>query len=67
MSEYITLIPLVIMLGGLTISVIRDNYIGKTQKRIMLAIIPLVALLLVQNCGDYICQTAYNQPADLQL
>ena len=62
MSEYIILIPLVIMLGGLTPSVIRDKYIGKRQKRIMLIIIASVALLLVQNCGDYVCQTAYLPP-----
>lgn len=45
------------MLAGLTPIVISDKYIGKTQKRIMLMIVASVALLLLQNCGDYICQT----------
>ena len=62
MSEYIALIPLVVMLAGLTPSVIMDKYIGKKQKRIMLTIIASVALLLVQNCGEYTCQMAYMPP-----
>lgn len=56
MKEYIVLIPLVVMLMGQAPIVILDKYIGKTQKKIMLLIIISVALLLVQNCGEYICQ-----------
>ena len=56
MKEYIVFIPLVVMLAGQTPIVIFDKYIGKTHKRIMLMIIASVALLLVQNFCDYICQ-----------
>ena len=62
MKEYIVFIPLIVMLAGLTPIVIFDKYIGKAQKRIMLIIIASVALLLVQNCGDYICQAKDVSP-----
>ena len=55
-TEYIVFIPLVIMLAGLTPIVMIDKFISKKQKRLLLIIIAFVALLLVQNCGDYICQ-----------
>ena len=56
MTEYITFIPLVIMLAGLTPIVLKDKYIGNKQRRIMLMIIAFVGLLLVQNWGDYVTQ-----------
>ena len=56
MTEYITFIPLVIMLAGLTPIVLKDKYIGNKQRKIMMIIIASVGLLLVQNCGDYVTQ-----------
>ena len=55
-TEYIVFIPLVIMLAGLTPIVMIDKFISKKQKRLLLIIIAFVALLLLKNCGDYICQ-----------
>ena len=55
-TEYIILIPLLIMLAGLNPIVLLDKYIGKKQRIIMETIIISVALLLVQNCGDYVTQ-----------
>ena len=42
MTEYITFIPLVIMLAGLTPIVLKDKYIGNKQRIIMMIIIASV-------------------------
>ncbi len=62
MTDYIIFIPLVIILAGLTPIVIIDKYIGKKEKHTMLCIIVSVALLLVQNVGDYALQLVYMPP-----
>ncbi len=62
MTNYIIFIPLVIILAGLTPIVIIDKYIGKKEKHTMLCIIVSVALLLVQNVGDYALQLVYMPP-----
>lgn len=61
-SEYIILMPLAIQLFGLTPVVLRDAYLNKKQKRIMLGIIGLITLLVIQNVSDYILQTSVSMP-----
>lgn len=60
MKDYIVFIPLAVMLAGLVPFLLIDKYISKKQKNIMMSIIAAIALLLVQNCGDYICQMQDN-------
>ena len=62
MTEYIILIPLGILVFGLTPIVARDSYLNKQQKRIMSWIIGLIFLLVIQNVADYILQTVINMP-----
>ena len=62
MTEYIILMPLGIMLFGLTPIVARDPYLNKRQKRTMLGIIALISLIVVQNVFDYILQTVIFFP-----
>ena len=56
MTEYIILMPLGILLFGLTPVVRRDPYLNKSQKNIMTGIIALISLVVVQNVADYILQ-----------
>ena len=46
-------IPYAVILLGLTLTVISDTYISKTQKKLMLAVLILTAVLIVQNVADY--------------
>lgn len=46
-------IPYAVILLGLTLTVIADTYISKTQKKLMLAVLILTAVLIVQNVADY--------------
>ena len=62
MTEYIILMPLLILVFGLTPIVARDSYLTKKQKRIMLWIIGLILVLLAQNVADYVLQTAVSMP-----
>ena len=62
MTDYIILIPLLILVFGLTPIVVRDSYLTKKQKRIMLWIISLIGVLIAQNVADYILQTAVSIP-----
>ena len=62
MTEYIILMPLLILVFGLTPIVIRDSDLNKKQKRIMLWIIGLIFVLLVQNVADYVLQTVVSMP-----
>lgn len=62
MTEYIILMPLAIMIFGLTPVVARDAYLNKKQRHLMLGIIGLIFLLVLQNVTDYILQTAVFMP-----
>ena len=62
MTEYIILIPLGILIFGLTPIVARDSYLNKQQKKIMTEIIGLIFLLVIQNVADYILQTVISMP-----
>ena len=62
MTEYIVLLPLLILVLGLTPIVARDSYLNKNQKYIMLWIIGLIGVLIVQNVADYVLQTAFSMP-----
>ena len=62
MTDYIILIPLLILVFGLTPIIVRDSYLNKQQKRIMTGIIGLILVLLAQNVADYILQTAVSMP-----
>ena len=54
MTDYIILMPLLILIFGLTPIVARDSYLNKNQKNIMLWIIGLIGVLIAQNvCGQY--------------
>ena len=57
MTEYIILMPLLILIFGLTPIVARDSYLNKNQKYIMLWIIGLIGVLIAQNVADYMLQT----------
>lgn len=56
MTEYIILMPLGILLLGLTPVVRLDPYLNKSQRNIMTGIIALISLVVVQNVADYILQ-----------
>ena len=62
MTEYLILIPLGILIFGLTPIVARDSYLNKQQKKIMTEIIGLIFLLVIQNVADYILQTVISMP-----
>lgn len=62
MIEYIILMPLVILIFFLTFVVARDTFLNKNQKRIMLGIVGLIAVLLIQNVVDYVMQSAVSLP-----
>ena len=62
MTDYIILIPLLILVFGLTPIVVRDSYLTKKQKRIMLWIISLIGVLIAQNVADYVLQTEVSMP-----
>ena len=62
MTEYIILMPLLILVFGLTPIVARDSYLNKNQKHIMLWIIGLIGVLIAQNVADYVLQTAVSLP-----
>ena len=62
MTEYIILMPLLILVFGLTPIVARDAYLNKQQKRIMSWIIALIGVLIAQNVADYALQTAVSMP-----
>ena len=62
MTEYIILMPLLILVFGLTPIVARDSYLNKNQKYIMLWIIGLIGVLIAQNVADYVLQTAVSMP-----
>ena len=62
MTEYIILMPLLILVFGLTPIVARDSYLNKNQKNIMLWIIGLIGVLIAQNVADYVLQTAVSMP-----
>ena len=49
MTDYIILMPLLILIFGLTPIVARDSYLNKNQKNIMLWIIGLIGVLIAQN------------------
>ena len=53
MTDYIILMPLLILIFGLTPIVARDSYLNKNQKNIMLWIIGLIGVLIAQNVADY--------------
>ena len=62
MIEYIILMPLLILVCGLTPIVARDSFLNKNQKHIMLGIIALIGVLLIQNVADYVLQTVVSMP-----
>ena len=62
MTEYIILMPLGILMFGLTPIVARDSYLNQQQKKNMSWIIGLIFLLVIQNVADYILQTAVSMP-----
>lgn len=62
MTEYIILMPLGILMFGLTPIVARDSYLNQQQKKIMSWIIGLIFLLVIQNVADYILQTVVSMP-----
>ncbi|MBR1534748.1 MAG: histidine kinase [Ruminococcus sp.] len=62
MTDYIILMPLGILMFGLTPIVARDSYLNKQQKKIMSWIIGLIILLVIQNVADYILQTVISMP-----
>ncbi len=62
MTEYIILIPLAVLILGLTPIVARDNYLNKNQKSIMFTIIAMIGVLVLQNVVDYILQTVVSAP-----
>lgn len=61
-AEYIILMPLLIMIFGLLPVVIRDNYLDRIRKRIMLIIVALMGVLVIQNVADYLLQTVFAMP-----
>ena len=62
MAEYIILIPIAILLLGLSPIIARDNYLNKNQKNIMFAIVTLIGVLVLQNVADYLLQTVASAP-----
>ncbi|MBQ7647335.1 MAG: histidine kinase, partial [Clostridia bacterium] len=56
------LIPLLILVFGLTPVVARDSYLSKQQKRIMTGIIGLITVLIAQNVFDHVLQTDISMP-----
>ena len=62
MTDYIILMPLLILIFGLTPIVARDSYLNKNQKNIMLWIIGLIGVLIAQNVADYVLQTVVSMP-----
>ena len=53
--------PPVILLLGLAFTVIRDPYIRRDHKRVMLVIIALVLCLMAQNCLEYVLSYVCTQ------
>ena len=62
MTEYIILIPIIVLILGLATMVARDDYLNKNQKNIMFAIVGLVGVLVLQNVADYLLQTVVSAP-----
>ena len=62
MTEYIILMPLLIIMLGLVFIVASDSYINHKQKKIMSGIIGLITLLIVQNVADYLLQLVIELP-----
>ncbi|MEE1262015.1 hypothetical protein, partial [Ruminococcus sp.] len=60
MTDYIILMPLLILIFSLTPIVARDSYLNKNQKNIMLWIIGLIGVLIAQNVADYVLQTVVS-------
>ncbi|MBE6834888.1 MAG: hypothetical protein E7515_01400 [Ruminococcaceae bacterium] len=59
MKDYTIVLPLAIIIFGLTPVIIRDTYLNKNQKKYMFSILALISVLIVQNMADYQLQTVY--------
>ena len=51
-------LPLLLLLIGLVLSVLTNTYIERAQKKVMLAFLVLVTLLVLQNAAEFILVNA---------
>ena len=49
-----SVLPVAVLLIGLALSVMTNSYVSKTNKKLMLAVLVLTAVLVAQNGADYI-------------
>ena len=47
-------LPVALLLMGLALSVVSNTYVSKNDKKLMLAVLVLTAVLVVQNSADYL-------------
>lgn len=53
-TEYIVLVPVLLVLLGMTFAICVDAYLGRKNKRGMLIITALIFTLVLQNAADYL-------------
>ncbi len=62
MQEYIIVFPMAILIIGLTAVVLRDTYLNKRQRQLMLSIIVCIGIIVIQNVVEYILQVSVSIP-----
>ena len=62
MQEYIIVFPMAILIIGLTAVVLRDTYLNKRQRQLMLSIIVCIGIIVIQNVVEYILQVSVSMP-----
>ena len=58
MMAVFSALPLLLLLIGLVFSVLTNTYIERAQKKVMLAFLVLVTLLVLQNAAEFILENA---------
>ncbi|MBR0414472.1 MAG: histidine kinase [Clostridia bacterium] len=67
MMAVFSAMPLLLLLIGLVFSVLTNTYIERTQKKVMLAFLALVTLLVLQNAAEFIFEKAASVPWALRI
>lgn len=63
----VSALPLLLLLIGLVFSVLKNTYIERAQKKVMLAFLVLVTLLVLQNAAEFIFENAASVPWALRI
>ncbi len=63
----VSALPLLLLLIGHVFSVLTNTYIERAQKKVMLAFLVLVTLLVLQNAADFIFEKAASVPWALRI